>query len=381
MPFPTVIDMIRDLIAMPSVSSVNPELDMGNRAVIDRLATWLEQTGFAVEILPVGDGAHKANLVATLGSGEGGLVLSGHTDTVPCDEGRWQSDPFTLHESDNRLYGLGTADMKSFLAIAIEAIRQMDSAKLRRPLTLLATADEESTMLGAKQLAASGRRFGDFVIIGEPTGLKPVNRHKGVMMEAITLTGRCGHSSDPALGVSALEGMHAVMDDLLIWRDTLQAEHHDAAFEVPVPTLNLGSIHGGDNPNRICGECELQLDLRPLPGMAIPELRNTLRQRVRAIARDRGLEVGFSALFDGIPAMATAAESPIVQAAVALTGSEALAVSFATEGSFYNSLAMETVILGPGNIEQAHQANEYLETAAIQPMVVLLRNLIARFCQ
>ena len=133
-------------VSTPSISSVDPALDQGNRAVIDLLAAWLEDSGCAVEIMPLAGEPAKANLIATLGSGPGGLVLSGHTDTVPFDEGRWQYDPFALTEANQRLYGLGTADMKAFLALAIEALRNVRAADLKEPLILLATADEETTM-------------------------------------------------------------------------------------------------------------------------------------------------------------------------------------------------------------------------------------------
>ncbi len=118
---PALLDMISGLIATPSISSVNPALDQGNLAVIELLATWLEDTGFDIEIMRLPGEPAKANLIATLGSGSGGLVLAGHTDTVPYDEDKWRHDPFRLTSSDQKLYGLGTSDMKSFLALALEA--------------------------------------------------------------------------------------------------------------------------------------------------------------------------------------------------------------------------------------------------------------------
>jgi len=238
-------------------------------------------------------------------------VLSGHTDTVPFDAGRWQHDPFVLTEADQRLYGLGTADMKAFLALAIEACRGLRAADLREPVMLLATADEETSMSGAKALVERGEPHARHAIIGEPTGLQPVRMHKGIMMEAIRLQGRSGHSSDPALGNNALEAMYRVIGAILDWRAELQARHINEQFAVPVPTLNLGHIHGGDSPNRICGACELQIDLRPLPGMDIGELREELHLRTSQALVDSGIEASFEALFDGIPAMETAVDAAI----------------------------------------------------------------------
>ena len=377
---PPLMQMLEALIAAPSVSSVSPEFDSSNRLVIDLLAHWCEDLGFAVEILPLPGQPDKANLIATLGKGPGGLVLSGHTDTVPYDEGRWNSDPFRLLEADGRIHGLGTCDMKGFFAFALEAARAFSDATLRQPLILLATADEESSMEGAQALVDLGRPQARYAVIGEPTGLHPVNAHKGILMEAIHLTGRSGHSSDPSLGVNALEGMHRVIADLLSWRKQLQDAHHDPAFKVPVPTMNLGHIHGGDNPNRICAECELHIDLRPLPGMELESLRHTLDARLQQLFADSELKWDRRALFHGTPAMHTAVTSEIVREAQRLTGHAPEAVAFCTEGPYLEALGMETVILGPGHIEQAHQPDEFITLDSFQPTLDVLGGLIRRFC-
>ena len=213
-----ILERLGQLVATPSVSSTDPSWDQGNRGVVDLLASWLESMGFQTEILEVSPGGAKANLIATLGSGPGGLVLAGHTDTVPFDEGRWQSNPLALSQRDDRLYGLGSTDMKGFFPLAMAAASQFQAADLQQPLILLATADEESSMNGARALAAAGRPKARAAIIGEPTSLTPVRMHKGIMMEAVRVTGRAGHSSNPDLGNSALEGMHAVMGELMAYR-------------------------------------------------------------------------------------------------------------------------------------------------------------------
>ena len=380
MPAPPLIQMMAELIATPSVSSTDPALDMRNEAIIDLIADWAESAGFVVRKLPVPGARGKFNLIATLGQGSGGLVLAGHTDTVPFDEPLWRSDPFRLTEADGRYYGLGTSDMKSFLALALEAARGVEPAKLQHPLILLATADEETSMSGAKALAARDLAHARHAVIGEPTGIRPVNQHKGIMMEAIVYRGHSGHSSDPSLGNSALEGMYRLIGELLTFRQALQRQYRDEAFRVPAPTLNLGHIHGGDNPNRICGECELQIDLRPLPGMSIEALRRKLREIAGRVASEQGLECDCRALFAGIDAMQTERSAAIVQAAEELTRHAAESVAFGTEGPYLNQLGIDTVILGPGDIDQAHQPDEYLAMERITPTVELLRALIERFC-
>ena len=377
---PPLLKMLEELIAAPSVSSVNPVFDSGNMAVIETLAKWLEPMGFAVEVLPLQGHKDKANLIATLGSGPGGLVLAGHTDTVPYDAQHWNFDPFALTERDHKLYGLGTCDMKGFFALAIEAAKKFAAKDFQAPLIILATADEESTMDGAKQLVELGRPQARHAVIGEPTGLRPVNAHKGILMEAIHLLGRSGHSSDPSHGINALEGMHQVIGEIMAWREELQRDFHDPQFKVPMPTLNLGHIHGGDNPNRICGECELHIDLRPLPGMALDDLRRSLKQRLDARLADSALQLSIRPLFSGAEAMHTPRESAIVQAAEQLTGYAAETVAFGTEGPFLNAMGMETVILGPGDIAQAHQPDEYLALERLKPTLTMLEQLIQRFC-
>jgi acetylornithine deacetylase len=378
---PSLVSMLQDLIATASVSSINPALDQSNRSLIELLAGWLEPAGFQVEILPVLNHHNKFNLLATLGQGEGGLVLAGHTDTVPFDAAHWTHEPLALTESDGRYYGLGTADMKAFFALALEAMRGVTATNLRTPVVILATADEESAMHGARALATSGRTFGRYVLLGEPTNLRPVRLHKGVMGEAVRLLGRSGHASDPRLGNSALDGMHAVLTELQAWRKELQQKHQHLAFAVPYPTLNFGYIHGGDNPNRICGECVLHVDLRVLPGLDPIDLREELAQRVGAVAERRGLQWSVVPLFEPIPPAETAADSALVQACERLTGYSAEAVNFGTEAPFFNQLGMDTVILGPGDIAQAHQPDEYLAIERIAPMLKILRGLIGHFCR
>ncbi|MBL3527533.1 MAG: acetylornithine deacetylase [gamma proteobacterium endosymbiont of Lamellibrachia anaximandri] len=380
MKIPNLMGMTRTLIAAPSVSSVNPTWDMGNQPVIEVLSSWLESLGFKIEIVPIPGHKNKFNLVASAGSGSEGLVLSGHTDTVPFDEEKWHSDPLQLIERDNRFYGLGTTDMKGFFAVVIEATRELPLHNLKQPLTLIATADEESTMCGAQALVDLHRRLGRHALIGEPTGLKPIRTHKGISMESIRLTGRSGHSSDPSLGVNALEGMHRVIGEVLQWRDDLQQRYRNPAFEVEVPTINLGHIHGGDNPNRICGQCELQFDLRPLPGMALSDPRAEISSRLERLLTGSGLAWEMVPVFDGIPAMETPKDAAIVQAVESLTGFPAGAVAFGTEGPYLNEMGMETVICGPGHIDQAHQPDEYLPLEHIQPAIKLIQSLVKRFC-
>ncbi len=380
MPLPELKQQLRQLVATPSVSCASAAWDMSNLAVIHLLAGWAEELGFAVEVLPVPGQDNKANMIATLGSGPGGLVLSGHTDTVPCDENRWQQDPFTLTEKDHRFYGLGATDMKGFFPVALAAAGAFKDQPLQQPLILLATADEESSMSGARALAEQGRPKARYAVIGEPTGLVPIRMHKGIMMEAVRVQGSAGHSSNPALGNNALEAMHQVLGEMLRFREELQSRYRNPGFDVSVPTLNLGCIHGGDNPNRICGSCELHFDLRVLPGMDNDQLHREIGQRLQPLAEKTGTNITLSSLFDSVSSFEQSANSSLIQACETLTGHTAGSVAFATEAPFLQKLGMETVVMGPGSIDQAHQPNEYIDCRQINPAIDLIKGLIRQFC-
>jgi len=375
-----IIRQLRALVGTASISSTDPSWDQGNRGVVELLAAWLGDLGFATEIIDVSEDGRKANLIATLGSGPGGLVLAGHTDTVPFDEGRWQSDPLKLTERDHRLYGLGSTDMKGFFPIAIAAAQAFVGKPLQQPLIILATADEESSMNGARALAAAGQPRGRAAIIGEPTSLVPVRLHKGIMMESIQVTGSAGHSSNPALGVNAIDVMHGVVAELMQFRQELAQRYSNSAFEVAFPTLNLGCIHGGDSPNRICGGCELHFDLRLTPAAAAAGVRQDLEQRLQRIALERGAGITLQPLVKPVPPFEQAPDSELVRLAEKLTGHTAAAVGFATEAPFLQALGMATIVMGPGSIDRAHQPDEYLELNQIQPCIDLLQQCIARYC-
>lgn len=376
--------LINQLLNIPSISCTSKEIDQSNINVINLLANWFESLGFQCQIQKLAHDEKKTNLIATLGTGSNGLVLAGHTDTVPLDEALWQVDPFKATEKDNRLYGLGSCDMKSFFAVIISALRDINLGKIKQPLIILATADEETSMAGAKAIANNANQLGlnnaRAAIIGEPTDMKPIRMHKGMLMEAIQLTGHAGHSSDPSLGNNALEAMIKVMNELLLWRDELQSKYKNPLFEIPVPTMNFGHIHGGDNPNRICGSCELQLDIRPLPGMKLADLRAEMQKRLKHILKNTGIQLKTIPLSDGFDAMETSKHSEIVQMAEKMTGYESQIVAFGTEAPFYNKMGVETIVMGPGSIKQAHQPNEYVEIKSLHTSVDIIKKLINHYC-
>ncbi|MGH8426726.1 MAG: acetylornithine deacetylase [Gammaproteobacteria bacterium] len=369
--------VLEELVRIPSVSSVSPEFDTPNRALIERIADYFEGLGWQTEIMDLSTPG-KANLVATLGAGEGGLALAGHSDTVPFDADAWSSDPFRLSERDGRLHGLGAVDMKGFIAVCIVLASRITAAQLARPLHVVVTADEESRMDGARLLVENGRPRAGYCIVGEPTDLKPVRMHKGVLMEALVVEGGSGHSSDPDAAPNALEGMSRLLAALIEWRGEMKRDHHAPDFAVPHPTLNLGYLHGGDNPNRICAQAELHIDLRPVPGMQLEELRDALDRRMQCALEGSGCNYRRRSLFDGIAPFETPRESRLVRLTEELTGVRAHAVSFGTEAGFFTEMGMETIVLGPGRIGEAHKADEYIEVMALAEAEKLFGKIIER---
>jgi len=375
---------LETLISHRTISSDNPALDTGNRIAVEAFADQLSGVGFDCEITALPGRKDKVNLVARLGdadqAAESGLVFAGHIDTVPYDAQGWDSDPFELIERDNKLFGLGSTDMKGFLALAAGVASEYADRTLSAPLSLVVSADEECGMDGARAMVDSGRAPGRYCVIGEPTGLVPIRRHKGIFMETIQTIGASGHSSNPALGANAIEAMHRAMSAIRDLRDELAEREVAEGFPVPHATLNLGAINGGDAANRIPARCRLDIDLRFLPGMEIEPLRAELRDRVKKALEGSDCELRFADLFAGTPAFETAAESRIVTACEGLSGHRVAAVDFGTEGAFYNAMGMETVILGPGDIADAHQPNEFLGMERIAPMQNILHGLVEKFC-
>lgn len=374
--------MIRRLVSIRTVSSIDPAVDSSNAPAIEEIAGWARALGAKTEILDVpGSPSKKVNLVATFGEGRDGdgLVLAGHSDTVPFDESGWLTDPFAATELDGRLFGLGTADMKGFFACALHAIARIE--RMSAPLTLVATSDEECTMAGAKLLRDRGRALGRAVVIGEPTSLAPIRMHKGVLMERVVLHGRGGHSSNPGRGANAIDAMRDVLVMITAFRAEL-AKHKNPEFEVAEPTLNFGMIQGGDAPNRIASRAELRFDLRVLPGMEHEVVRAELRSKVAALAAERGVTAECDDMTSaGAPPFETPANAELVELATELTGIAPGAVAFGTEAPYYRAMGMEAIVLGAGSISTAHQPNEFLPLEEIPRAIDLYEKLAQRYCE
>lgn len=376
---PSFLTMYSELIALPTISSIEANENQSNLTLIELLATWLQDLGFHTDIIAVEGSNDKYNLLATYGEGEGGLLLAGHTDTVPFDEGRWTFNPFKLTEKDGKFYGLGTADMKGFFAFVLDAVQQIDLTQLTKPLRILATADEETTMLGTRTFIQHTHIRPDCAVIGEPTSLKPVRAHKGHIGKGLRIIGKTGHSSDPTKGINAIELMHEATGYLMQLRNELKQKYHHADFDIPYPTMNFGAIQGGDAVNRICACCELHFDIRPLPNISLADLDEMLQEKLAPMFAQYGDRLSIRNLHEPTPGYECEHSAQVVQVVEKLLGEKCEVVNYCTEAPFIQQLC-PTLVLGPGSIEQAHQPDEFMSADFIQPTRDLLSKMIQHFC-
>lgn len=373
------------LVAQNTTSSLQKSNNQSNLPLLQRLKTELEKCGAKVEFFLIPNSNDKFNLLATFNgqkSQQGGLLLAGHTDTVACNPEHWQSDPFQLFEKDERFYGLGAVDMKSFFAILLSILQNNDFC-FDYPLYLLATADEEISMAGAKAFLTEVKQLKDFspqlTIIGEPTELKPIHAHKGHIALNIEISSNGGHASDPSSGINAIEVMYHLIAELLVIRKALE-NYQSKDFSVPYPTMNFGKISGGDSINRIASHASLQVEIRPLAAMPLETFLINLEKRLTALAQFFGATIKISHLHPPIQGFALNKNSPHLKTLCELTGEAFQAVNYCTEASFLQGVS-DTVILGAGSIRQAHAANEYIEKSQVKKGLILFEKIIRQYTE
>lgn len=382
------LDWLTRLIAFDTVSRHS------NLALINDVKAYCEQLGLAVD-LTFNKAKTKANLFATVPAGENadqinnGLVLSGHTDVVPVDGQDWQSDPFTATIRGDKLYGRGACDMKGFIACALtmlpQAVQLSNSGQLRRPLHLALSFDEEVGCLGAPLILADLKARGitpDYCIVGEPTNMAMVVAHKGIAVYRCRVHGKSAHSSLIAQGVNAI----SYASKLVGYVDTLAEElsardDNDALFTVPYSTLSVGTIHGGTATNIVPNLCEFTFDYRNLPHMTQDDILAPIQAKVaelNAQMQARAPETGIELMQEeSVPAMTDSDSAELQSLIAALTGDdERHKVAYATEGGQFTNAGISTIICGPGSIEQAHKADEYVELIEIERCDGFLQKLL-----
>ena len=375
----TAAEMVRKLVAFDTTSH------RSNLDLIQFCADYLAGHGVEADLIHNPEGT-KANLVATIGPRvAGGVVLSGHTDVVPVAGQDWESDPFQVVERAGRLHGRGTADMKSFLAVALALVPEFLKRPLKVPIHLAFSYDEEVGCFGAVPLlehVAAHLPPPLAAIVGEPTDMKVVNAHRGIAVYRTTLTGRPGHASATHKGVSAVAYGAECVAFLGRLAEEMQAGAASAEdFDPPYTTINVGRIEGGSAVNVIAPRCAFDWESRALPGGDGDEAARRLAAfaadellpRMRALAPEADIVTEEIAT---VPAFQPAPGSPAEALVLMLTGqNRARSVQFASEAGLFQGAGIATVICGPGHPDQAHRANEYVTLADIATCQALLRKL------
>ena len=367
-------DLLARLIAFPSV------VGRPNGAIVEWVRGYAEGCGATVTIVPGPEG-DRANLFATIGPADvPGFILSGHMDVVPAGEPDWTGDPFALRADGARLYGRGATDMKGFLACALAALPALASRRLRRPIHLAFSYDEEAGCRGVRHLITRLPSLcapPEGCIVGEPSGMRPIRAHKGKAAARVEIVGRSGHSSRPDQGLNAIHAMAAVLDEAVRCADALMAAPQDAGFAPPYSTLQVGTISGGQALNIIPQTCVAEIEAPAIPGVEPAGLLEPIREKAQRLGQ-RGFAVRWEALSD-YPALSIAADAPLSRLLTELTGEAPLdAVSFGTEAGLYQAAGVPAIICGPGDIARAHRPDEYIDVSELAACRAMIEALSAR---
>ncbi|HEX5890603.1 MAG TPA: acetylornithine deacetylase [Pyrinomonadaceae bacterium] len=369
---------LADLVRIDSVSS------RSNAEIVDYLERRCEALKLKTQRFSYQDeqGLEKINLIALAGTDFSQnttveVALVGHTDTVPYDP-NWP-EATNLTERDGKLYGRGSCDTKGFIAAALSALETLDRSRLSKPLALIFTADEEIGLRGAKHLAQIKPLRARYSIVGEPTSLQPIRAGKGYSLAEVAVKGREAHSAYPALGASAVFRAARLINRLETIAEQLKDDQHPA-FDPPYTTLNVGVIHGGSAKNVLAGECRFTLEWRPIPTQPSDHLLHLFNL---AISEEKRSDPDFVCEVDASRAdsgFETARESPLIKMLEKETGLESGTVAFGTEGAQMQALGSDPVVIGPGDIREAHRTGEFVPVAELERCTEILKHAVEQLC-
>ena len=372
-------EMIEKLVGFDTTSIKS------NLELVAFIEDYLREYGVASYRVPNESGT-KSNLYAVVGPNvEGGVVLSGHTDVVPVDGQPWDTDPFRLTERNGKLFGRGTADMKSFFSIALALVPEMVEANLKRPILFALSYDEEIGCIGAPSMIAEMAKIlprPKAVIVGEPTGMEICNAHKGGTCIETTVIGHEAHSSEVEQGVSAV----LIASHLIVFIDAMMAENRarrDPAspFSPGYTTLACGQISGGTAQNILARKCVFHWGVRCLPGEDpyhyIGRFENRCSELLREMHQVSEQCSITSRVYSDVPPFQTEEAGEAEALVVQLLGRNSTrVVSYGTEAGQFQQLGFSTILCGPGSIKQAHQPNEFIERGQVEQCEYMLRRLI-----
>jgi len=374
------VSILTDLVEYPSVSSVS------NLEIINYLSDKIKSLGGKVDIMTTEDNK-QANIFCTIGPEiDGGIVLSGHTDVVPAKELNWNSDPFKLTKKDNLLYGRGTCDMKGFIASTIAATEILKNKKLKYPVHFSFTYDEEIGCFGARHLAKELKKYEykpSMVIIGEPTNMEIIEAHKGDCEYTTCFHGIEGHASNPEKGLSAIQYGSLFTNKLFELANELKKRApSDSPFNPPWTTIQAGKIEGGVAHNVIAGQCSIDWEMRPIN----EEDKNFVKNNLSTYCKNKlipEMQSKFSKakieteIIGEIPGLIPKKDNQARVIMQELLQSNSTGViSFGTEAGIFQEMDMDVVVCGPGSIDQAHKANEFISLSELEKCLMNLLNLL-----
>lgn len=377
-PIYTPEELLAHLVAFDTTSHKS------NLACIAFIEDYLLQHGIRAHRVPSPEG-DKASLFATIGPEDApGIALSGHTDVVPVTGQAWDSDPFTLRKSDGRLYGRGTTDMKGFLACMLASVPNFKRRDLKTPIHLAFSYDEEIGCIGVRPMIGE---FGKtlpkphLVIVGEPTNMRVIDAHKGPVRWQVEVNGRAAHSSMAPLGVNAITYAMLLIGELTRIEAALKDAPRAPRFDPPYATLQVTRIDGGTATNIVPVSCSFIFDIRSVPGLDVDAIERRLRAfaeteclpQMRRIAPEASIVIERA---NDVPPFATAPNSEVIPLTLKLAcQNETHAVSYATEAGLFQDAGCQSVVCGPGSINEAHTANEWIAESEIASCMAFLDRL------
>lgn len=373
------IELLRHLIAFPTVSSDT------NLPLLDWVEQVLAPHAPRTRRFPSPDGA-KANLLLSFGPDEpGGLLLSGHTDVVPVEGQPWTGDPWTLRELGTRLIGRGATDMKGFVACMLALPVRL--GPLRRPVHLALSYDEEIGCTGVGPMAewASANLRPALAVIGEPSEMKLVHAHKGGLIGWAHVTGKPGHSSQPHVAVNAVMAAARAVGCFTDLLAGFQSGPRDPAFDPPYSTCQVNQFKGGEGRNIVAGHASFFWEMRLLPGISDRAALQTVQDRVAAeiVPAMHAVDPATGISWDVVARIPALAPAPpdLESRLLHLLGQNApVVVPYGSEAGIFAESGTPAVILGPGNIAQAHQPDEWIERGQLEACMTVLERLVGEFC-
>ena len=373
-------EMIERLIGFDTTSRES------NLPLIDFVRDYLDGYGIKSDLV-FDDERNKANLYATIGPEDvGGVVLSGHTDVVPVDGQAWDSDPFTLAERDDKLFGRGTCDMKGFIAIALARVPEFLEQKLTSPVHFAFSFDEEVGCLGVRPLIehiVDNLPKPKIVIVGEPTNMTVVNAHKSGYSFMTEVTGLEAHSSVTHLGVNSIMAASELIGELgRVGAEMMARADRSGRFDPPYTTVHVGTIEGGTALNIVPRCCSFHWEYRGLPDQDDDEIpgrfngfaEDTVLSKMQAVSDEARIE---TTCVNAVPGLVPQEGSPAEALALRLAQqNDTFAVSYGTEAGLFQEAGMPAVICGPGDILQAHKPNEFLTLEQVERCEQFMRRLV-----